>query len=157
MRVADPKPRRAKSPKNCAGRLSRRSTANIQDMANLLYKIPKIIEKASDRIVMHIMDVSGGDFDRQIDLILQEAEILKDAERSCDQAGDAQLVAFANQLKELELKGRYRQQASSRCSRATAMCARSSCAATFMICWKRWLTGSAMSPVIVLQIVLKHS
>lgn len=79
---------------------------DIQDMSNLLYKIPKIIEKASDRIMMHGMDVSGGDFDRQIDLILQEAEILKKMLNALvTKQGDAQLVTFANQLKELELKG----------------------------------------------------
>ena len=47
---------------------------DIQDIANILYKVPKIIEKVADRIMMHGMSTEGGDFLRQADLIIREAE-----------------------------------------------------------------------------------
>lgn len=47
---------------------------DIQDIANILYKVPKIIEKVADRIMMHGMSTEGGDFTRQAELIIREAE-----------------------------------------------------------------------------------
>lgn len=79
---------------------------DIQEIANLLYKIPKIIEKAKDRITMHGIDVRDGDFDRQIDLILQEAQITRvmiDALLS--KKGSKMVVESAKTLKDLEQKG----------------------------------------------------
>jgi uncharacterized protein Yka (UPF0111/DUF47 family) len=50
---------------------------DIQDIATDLYKIPKTIEKVKDRMEMHGMALGKGDFSRQIDLIVQEAEAME--------------------------------------------------------------------------------
>lgn len=79
---------------------------DIQDIANLLYKIPKIMEKAADRIVMHGMSTQGGDFKRQADLILQEAETTKMLIRSLTSSKNLdKVVENVKLLKELEHRG----------------------------------------------------
>jgi len=51
---------------------------DIQDFASHLYKIPKLIEKIRERLEMHGMADQKGDFIEQIDLIVEEAETLRD-------------------------------------------------------------------------------
>ncbi len=46
---------------------------DIQDFADIMYKIPKIIEKIKDRVMMHDISTKDGDFGRQVELILLEA------------------------------------------------------------------------------------
>lgn len=49
---------------------------DIQDFTEDLYKIPKTIEKVMDRIELHGLTSEKGDFSRQIDLIVLEAEAM---------------------------------------------------------------------------------
>ena len=51
---------------------------DLQDIAADLYKIPKTIEKVKDRIAMHGIALDRGDFVRQINLIVEESEAMKD-------------------------------------------------------------------------------
>lgn len=79
---------------------------DIQDLANLFYKIPKIINKTTERITMHGMEVGCDDFSYQADLILREAQ----ATRVLLQAlisgkGNAPVLEQASILKDLENEG----------------------------------------------------
>lgn len=51
---------------------------DIQDFAMELYKIPKTIEKVQSRLELHGLKDERGDFTRQIDLIVQEAEAMEE-------------------------------------------------------------------------------
>jgi uncharacterized protein Yka (UPF0111/DUF47 family) len=51
---------------------------DIQDFAMELYKIPKIIEKVQNRIELHGIKDEHGDFHKQIDLIVQEADAMEE-------------------------------------------------------------------------------
>lgn len=50
---------------------------DIQDFASDLYKIPKTIEKVRERLTLHGLHQEKGDFLRQTDLIVQEAEAME--------------------------------------------------------------------------------
>lgn len=79
---------------------------DIQDIAGLFYKIPKIIEKTTDRITMHGMSVEGGDFLHQADLILKEAEATKLLLSALISGkGSKVVLENVNLLKDLEHKG----------------------------------------------------
>lgn len=79
---------------------------DIQDISNLFYKIPKIIDKATERITMHGMSVQGGDFSHQADLILQEAEATKVLLSALISGkGSSAVLEKVNLLKDLEHKG----------------------------------------------------
>ena len=79
---------------------------DIQDIASDLYKIPKTIEKVKDRMAMHGLAHDKGDFLRQIDLIVQEAEAMESMVRDLVAGRNGQQVqeriAF---LYDLEHKG----------------------------------------------------
>jgi len=51
---------------------------DIQDFAGDLYKIPKTIEKVHERLELHGMTGMKGDFLRQIELIVEEAQAMED-------------------------------------------------------------------------------
>lgn len=80
---------------------------DIQDIAADLYKIPKTIEKIKERLATHRINSVRGDFSRQIDVIVQEAEAMEEMVRELTKAGhdDERIIAKANQLQELENKG----------------------------------------------------
>jgi len=79
---------------------------DIQDLASDLYKIPKTIEKIKDRLSMHDIASQGGDFSRQVALIVQEAEAMEDMIRELTTGkNNTKVVARANILQELEHKG----------------------------------------------------
>lgn len=79
---------------------------DIQDITGILYKIPKIIEKAAERIVMHGMSVDGGDFSFQSELIVQEATAMKTLLTSLmSSEGSAAVLKSVDLLKDLEQKG----------------------------------------------------
>lgn len=79
---------------------------DIQDISNLFYKIPKIIEKIAERINMHGMSLDGGDFSHQADLILKEAEATKILLNALISGKGSKIVLDnVNLLKELEHKG----------------------------------------------------
>jgi len=65
---------------------------DIQDIASDLYKIPKTIEKVKDRMEMHGLGLEKGDFSRQIDLIVQEAEAMEAMVRDLVTKKDSQKV-----------------------------------------------------------------
>lgn len=80
---------------------------DIQDIANDLYKIPKTIEKIKDRVSTHGISSVKGDFSRQIDVIVQEAEAMEEMVKELIKPGhdDKRIFAKARQLQELENKG----------------------------------------------------
>ncbi len=79
---------------------------DIQDIANILYKVPKIIEKIADRISMHGMSTEGGDFTHQAELILKEAEATRVLLRALLSKKDLKTVREnVKLLKDLEHQG----------------------------------------------------
>lgn len=79
---------------------------DIQDFASELYKIPKTIEKIKDRLATHHLSNVKGDFSRQIDLIVQEAEAMEDMVKELTNGHDSKrIVAKAAVLQNLEHKG----------------------------------------------------
>ena len=79
---------------------------DIQDLASNLYKIPKTIEKIKDRLSLHDIAAQGGDFSRQVVLIVQEADAMEDMIRELTTGkNNTKVVARANILQELEHKG----------------------------------------------------
>ncbi len=78
---------------------------DIQDFSDLMYKIPKIIQKVKDRILMHGIKKEG-DFIRQVDLILQEAQITETLVTALTSGkGSKGVMEGVNHLRELEQKG----------------------------------------------------
>lgn len=79
---------------------------DIQNLASDLYKIPKTIEKIKDRLSMHDIASQGGDFSRQVALIVQEADAMEEMIRELATGkNNTKVVARANILQELEHKG----------------------------------------------------
>lgn len=79
---------------------------DIQDITNILYKIPKIIEKVSERITMHGMGVEGGDFSYQAELIVQEATAMRTLLNALIAGkGSKDVLESVDLLKDLEQKG----------------------------------------------------
>lgn len=79
---------------------------DIQDIANILYKIPKIIEKVTERITMHEMSISGGDFSYQAELILQESTAMTSLLGALMSGkGSKAVLENVDLLKDLEQKG----------------------------------------------------
>lgn len=79
---------------------------DIQDISNLLYKIPKIIDKATERIVMHGLSLEEGDFTHQAGLILHEALATKELVHALISGkGSKPVIDNVNLLKDLEQKG----------------------------------------------------
>ncbi|MCM2343529.1 MAG: DUF47 family protein [Alphaproteobacteria bacterium] len=79
---------------------------DIQDIAVDLYKIPKTIDKIRERLSAHALVSQKGDFSRQIDLIVQEAEAMEDMVRELTKGhDDKRVIAKAAQLQELEHRG----------------------------------------------------
>lgn len=79
---------------------------DIQDFSNLLYKIPKVIEKVTERITMHGMSMEDGDFSHQADLIVKEAEVTKILVQALISGkGSNAVLDYVNTLKDLEHQG----------------------------------------------------
>lgn len=79
---------------------------DIQEISNILYKIPKIIEKVTERITMHEMSIAGGDFSYQAELILQEATAMTTLLNALMTKKSSQAVLESvDLLKDLEQKG----------------------------------------------------
>jgi uncharacterized protein Yka (UPF0111/DUF47 family) len=80
---------------------------DIQDIAADLYKIPKTIEKIQHRLSSHGILSVKGDFSRQIDVIVQEAEAMEEMMRELIKPGhdDKRIFTVARHLQELENKG----------------------------------------------------
>ncbi len=79
---------------------------DIQDLSDLLYKIPKIIEKVKERIVLHGISSSEGDFTRQVDLIVEEASVMEAVVAALVTGkGSAGVIRNVERLRNLEQKG----------------------------------------------------
>lgn len=79
---------------------------DIQDIAGDLYKIPKIIQKIKERLSTHGITSVKGDFSRQIDLIVQEAEAMEEMMKELTKGhDDDRVIAKAAVLQELENRG----------------------------------------------------
>ena len=79
---------------------------DIQDIAGDLYKIPKTIQKIKERLSMHGITSVKGDFSRQIDLIVQEAEAMEEMMKELTKGhDDDRVIAKAAVLQELENRG----------------------------------------------------
>ena len=78
---------------------------DIQDFSDIMYKVPKIIQKVKERILMHGI-VGEGDFIRQVDLIVQEARLTETLVNALVSGkGSKGVIDAVNQLRELEQKG----------------------------------------------------
>ncbi|HEY8189130.1 MAG TPA: DUF47 family protein [Micavibrio sp.] len=79
---------------------------DIQDFAADLYKIPKAMDKIKNRLAMHGIASIKGDFSRQIDLIVQEAEAMEDMVHELTRGHNAKrIIEKAAVLQELENRG----------------------------------------------------
>lgn len=79
---------------------------DIQDIASDLYRITKLIEKVYERLSLHKMEVNRGDFQRQVDLIVQEADVMKTMIKDLVSGAGAQnLMKQTDVLRDLEHKG----------------------------------------------------
>jgi uncharacterized protein Yka (UPF0111/DUF47 family) len=81
---------------------------DIQDLTDIMYKIPKTIEKVRERVILHDISCGEGDFARQVDLILQEAEVTRDMVRALVSGGSGksrEVTQRVNTLRDLEQQG----------------------------------------------------
>lgn len=79
---------------------------DIQDFAAALYKIPKIMEKVKERMDLHGITDDGGDFTRQIDVIVEEASAMQDVVANLVRKPDSRKVQDkVSVLYDLEHKG----------------------------------------------------
>lgn len=78
---------------------------DIQDFSDIMYKVPKIIQKVKERILMHGI-AREGDFIRQVDLIVQEAQITQTLVTALISGkGSKGVIAGVDHLRELEQQG----------------------------------------------------
>jgi uncharacterized protein Yka (UPF0111/DUF47 family) len=79
---------------------------DIQDLADIMYKIPKIIEKVRERVILHDLSLTEGDFARQVDLILLEADVTRDMVQALiNHHGIKEVTDRVNMLRDLEQQG----------------------------------------------------
>lgn len=79
---------------------------DIQDFADIMYKIPKIIEKIKDRVQMHGISTDDGDFIRQVDLIVEEARATEELVKALISGkGSNRVTAQISKLRDLEQQG----------------------------------------------------
>ena len=79
---------------------------DIQEFSVHLYKIPKTIDKIRERLELHEIRSDGGDFSRQVDLIVQEAAAMQEIVEDLTKKGSEQaIIAKVNVLHDLETRG----------------------------------------------------
>lgn len=79
---------------------------DIQEFSVHLYKIPKTIDKIRERFELHDMKSEGGDFSRQVDLIVQEAaEMQQIVEALTKKGSEKAIIARVDVLHDLETRG----------------------------------------------------
>lgn len=79
---------------------------DLQEFSSHLYKIPKTIDKIRERFELHGLKSDGGDFARQVDLIVQEAAAMEEiVEALTRKGGEKAIVAKVDELHELETRG----------------------------------------------------
>ena len=76
---------------------------DIQDISADLYRITKLIEKVYERLSLHKLEVNRGDFSRQVDLIVQEADVMENMVKDLISGGGAdKILKQADKLRDLE-------------------------------------------------------
>lgn len=79
---------------------------DIQDISADLYRITKLIEKVYERLSLHKLEINKGDFSRQVDLIVLEADLMQTMVRDLVAGKGAEIVLkSANALRDLEQQG----------------------------------------------------
>jgi len=79
---------------------------DIQNLAQYLYRIPKTIEKVMQRMELHGLKGAQSDFQRQIDLIVNEAEVMGETVTDLvNRRHTKQVMQKVMQLHELEQRG----------------------------------------------------
>ncbi|MBI3440562.1 MAG: DUF47 family protein [Proteobacteria bacterium] len=79
---------------------------DIQHFAQCLYRIPKMIEKSTQRMELHGLKGAPADFLRQIVLIVDEAEVMEGMVSDLiNRRNTQQVVQKVSRLHELEQKG----------------------------------------------------
>lgn len=79
---------------------------DIQEFSVHLYKIPKTIDKIRERFELHDMNNEGGEFSRQVDLIVQEAaEMQQIVEALTKKGSEKAIIAKVDVLHDLETRG----------------------------------------------------
>ena len=79
---------------------------DIQEFSVHLYKIPKTIDKIRERFELHDISNEGGDFSRQVDLIVQEAtEMQQIVEDLTKKGNEKAIIARVDVLHDLETRG----------------------------------------------------
>lgn len=65
---------------------------DIQEFGNHLYKIVKTADKIRERLALHSLDNAKGDFTRQMDLIVAEAEVMQEIVEALTHKGAAKVI-----------------------------------------------------------------
>lgn len=65
---------------------------DIQEISGQLYKITKTIDKIRERLELHNIGSEGGDFTRQVDLIVQEAAVMSDIIEALTKKGNEKSI-----------------------------------------------------------------
>lgn len=79
---------------------------DIQEFVNHLYKIPKTIDKIRERMELHDIASNRGDFARQVDLIVLEAQAMEEVVAALTRKGaEKEIVAKVDDLHRLESEG----------------------------------------------------
>lgn len=79
---------------------------DIQLLADHLYKIPKIAEKIMERIRMHKLTRGQEDFYPQVELIQQEADVMREMIRELgSKKSSKKVLEYVSTLNQLEQKG----------------------------------------------------
>lgn len=79
---------------------------DLQEFSTHLYKISKTIDKIRERFELHDLQSDGGDFSRQVDLIVQEAAAMEEiVEALTKKGGEKAIVAKVDELHDLETRG----------------------------------------------------
>lgn len=79
---------------------------DIQEFAANLYKITKTIDKIRERLDLHAVKSDRGDFSRQIDLIVAEADVMEEIVEALTHKGGAKIIVQkVSVLHELENNG----------------------------------------------------
>ncbi|PZQ47236.1 MAG: hypothetical protein DI551_03660 [Micavibrio aeruginosavorus] len=79
---------------------------DIQEISDLLYRIPKTIDKIRERLELHNIGANDGDFALQVDLIVREANAMQEIIESLTRKGGEKIiVAKVAELHTLEENG----------------------------------------------------
>ncbi len=79
---------------------------DIEDFAASLYKIIKVTDKIRERLALYGMASRGGDFSRQIDIIVQEAAAMDSVVKALIRSRNSkEIVERVQELRDLEQRG----------------------------------------------------